>query len=86
MVNQMINLRMENKLITELDDVIKESNYSSRSEFIKTAIRKAIIEFQKIKAIKSLEKYKGYGRKTGNVISDADLEKAKLAVEKIFFD
>jgi Arc/MetJ-type ribon-helix-helix transcriptional regulator len=85
MVNQMVNLRMENKLIAELDEVIKESNYSSRSEFIKDAVRKALIEFQKLKAMKTLGKYKGYGKRTGNEISDADFERAKRTVEKIFF-
>jgi metal-responsive CopG/Arc/MetJ family transcriptional regulator len=85
MVNQMVNLRMENKLITELDEVVKESTYSSRSEFIKDAVRKAIIEFQKLKAMKTLGKYKGYGKRTGKEISDADFEKAKQAAEKTFF-
>lgn len=86
MANQMINLRIENKLIAELDEVVKESNYSSRSEFIKDAVRKALIEFQKLKAMKTLNKYKGYGKKKGNVVSDDDIENAKHAVEKIFFD
>jgi metal-responsive CopG/Arc/MetJ family transcriptional regulator len=85
MVNQMINLRMENKLISELDQVVKESTFSSRSEFIKDAVRKAVIEFHKMKALETLVKYKGYGKRTGKEISDKAFEDAKQAVEKSFF-
>jgi hypothetical protein len=39
-----------------------------------------------MKALETLEKYKGYGKRAGKEISDKAFEKAKQAVEKSFFD
>ncbi len=76
-----ICLKMDEKLLKEIDNAIKNSGYSTRTEFVREAIRSKILEKQKEIALKNLEKYFGAGknhRKTN--LSDEEIR--QIAFEK----
>ncbi|MDD5418206.1 MAG: ribbon-helix-helix domain-containing protein [Candidatus Nanoarchaeia archaeon] len=77
-MNRMINLRLNQELIEEMDNAVKHSIYSSRTEFVKEAVRTAVKKQQQLKALKLLEEYYGNGKKQKN--SQKEIEKIKEKV------
>ncbi len=73
MASRVINLRIEEKLITEVDAAVKGGLYASRSDFIKNSIRDAVVAHKRYLAMQLLEKYKGHGKGT----KIGDLKKAR---------
>jgi metal-responsive CopG/Arc/MetJ family transcriptional regulator len=49
-----ISLKMEGKLLRDIDFLIKDYRYSTRTEFIRDAIRAKLNELDKEEAIKQL--------------------------------
>ena len=56
---QTVCLKMENNLLKEIDSKIKSNRYSTRTEFIRDAIRDKLSQLEKDEAIRNLEKLKG---------------------------
>ena len=50
-VDERISARLENKMINEIDALVKDEKYSNRSEFLRTAVRTQINTQQKEDAI-----------------------------------
>jgi Arc/MetJ-type ribon-helix-helix transcriptional regulator len=65
MVGKLVNLRLDEKLLKDIDAVVKESNFSNRTEFVKSAVRKMIDDYQTKKALASLKKHFGEGKRLG---------------------
>jgi len=75
---QAITVKMEDKLLEEIDQKLEDNRYSTRTEFIRDAIREKLSDLEKEKVLKNLSQLKGFSkRKT----SDDDLHKAG---EKVF--
>ncbi|MFH1332544.1 MAG: ribbon-helix-helix domain-containing protein [archaeon] len=77
-----ICLKMDEKLLNDIDKAIKNNGYSTRTEFVRDAIRSKIMEIEKEIALKNLEKYFGAGknhRKTN--LSDEEI--GELAFRKL---
>ena len=49
--DERISARLENKMINEIDALVKEEKYSNRSEFLRTAVRTQIDTQQKEDAV-----------------------------------
>ena len=49
--DERISARLENKMINEIDALVKEEKYSNRSEFLRTAVRTQIDTQQKDDAV-----------------------------------
>ena len=70
---QAISIKMEDRLLEELDQKLEEHRYSTRTEFIRDAIREKLSELEKEEVLKNLARLRGFSkRKT----SDEDLHKA----------
>ena len=82
MATQMINVRLGEKLITEVDRLVKVSTYNSRTEFIREAVRERLDEMKKQAAIASLKSKLGQGK--GKEISDEAYEMIREKVGKKF--
>ncbi|MFH1376553.1 MAG: ribbon-helix-helix domain-containing protein [Candidatus Woesearchaeota archaeon] len=54
-----ISLKMEKELLHDVDSSIKSHRYSTRTEFIRDAIRTKLNDLEKEEAIKKLAKLKG---------------------------
>ncbi len=68
-----VTIKMEDKLLEEIDQKLEEHRYSTRTEFIRDAIREKLSELEKEKVLRNLAQLKGSSkRKT----SDDELHKA----------
>lgn len=56
---QTISLKMEESLLQEIDKKLKANRYSTRTEFIRDAIRSKLSEQEKNDAIRKLTMFKG---------------------------
>jgi Arc/MetJ-type ribon-helix-helix transcriptional regulator len=65
MANKLVNLRLDAKLLGEVDAVAKEGLYSNRTDFIKSALRKAIDDFRTRQALAELKRNFGRGKREG---------------------
>lgn len=54
-----ISLKMEENLLQEIDSTLASNRYSTRTEFIRDAIRKKLSTLEKEKAIQKLAALKG---------------------------
>ncbi|MFH1239627.1 MAG: hypothetical protein V1672_00235 [Candidatus Diapherotrites archaeon] len=65
MSNKMINLRLGNRLIQEIDKAVKEELYENRTEFIRAILREKLKERKTEKLIQNLKKRQGEGKRLG---------------------
>ena len=54
-----VSLKMENKLLQDIDKTLSKNRYSTRTEFIRDAIRSKLTELEKKEIIKKLTEFKG---------------------------
>ena len=70
---QTISLKMENKLLKDVDKTIKKHRYSTRTEFIRDSMRRRLVDLEKEEALlRAKALYGASKRKT----TDAELHKA----------
>ena len=67
-----ISLKMEEELLHEIDRKLEKHRYSTRTEFIRDAIREKLSDLEKGEILKNLVKLRGSKRKT----TDGQLHKA----------
>ena len=60
---QTISLKMENKLLKDIDKTIKKHRYSTRTEFIRDSMRRRLIDLEKEEAIIRLKKLYGASKR-----------------------
>jgi len=79
---KLITLKLEDSLLSQMDDVSSVFGFSSRTEFIRNALRDKVEEYHLKQAILTLEKNKG--KMKGRGFTDEEYEKAREeAFEKI---
>lgn len=54
-----ISLKMEKKLLQDVDSSLKKHRYSTRTEFLRDAVRSKLTQLEKDEAIRKLEAMKG---------------------------
>ena len=75
---QAITIKMEDRLLEELDQKLEEHRYSTRTEFIRDAIWEKLSELEKEQILKNLSQLKGTSKRKTN---DAQLHAAR---DKVF--
>jgi Arc/MetJ-type ribon-helix-helix transcriptional regulator len=75
-----ISLKMENSLLKEIDSKLKKHRYSTRTEFIRDAIRTKLSDLEKEEIIKKLEAFKGSLKPKSNM---TDEEAGEIAFREI---
>ena len=73
-------LKMEKELLQDIDINLKTYRYSTRTEFIRDAIRSKLSEFEKEEVIKKLAKFKGSLKGKAKM---SDEEAGEIAIRKI---
>ncbi len=82
---QAITIKMEDRLLEELDQKLEEHRYSTRTEFIRDAIREKLSELEKEEVLRNLAQLKGSSkRKTSDVQLHAARGKAFEILESKF--
>ncbi|MBW2998274.1 ribbon-helix-helix domain-containing protein [Candidatus Woesearchaeota archaeon] len=54
-MNEMVHLRIDNKLRREIKIMVKNNLFSNESEFIRDSIRKNLEQYQKIKLLEKFQ-------------------------------
>jgi len=76
-------VRFEEDFVHDIENVMKEHRYSTKTEFIREAVRDKIKDLEKEDALLRLQHVYGAGKKSRNVTKD-DLNKAgEEAVKEI---
>jgi len=79
-----VSVRFEESFAHDLEKIMKENRYSTKTEFIREAVRDKICELEKRNALLRLELAYGAGAKKRRKITDNDIHKAgKEAVKEI---
>jgi len=73
---EIIPVRYEDALVDNMERVMKEHLYSTKTEFIREAVRDKIKELEKEAALLRLHQAYGAGSKKGRNITKKDLDKA----------
>ena len=82
---QAITIKMEDRLLEEIDQKLEDNRYSTRTEFIRDAIREKLSELEKEEVLKTLSMLKGSSkRKTSDAKLHAARDKAFEILEKKF--
>ena len=71
-----ISIKLENNLLNDIKKTMKRHRYSTKTEFIREALRDKINDLEKIEALIRLEKVYGAGKKKGRKITYEDIHKA----------
>ena len=80
-----ISLKLEHNLLQEIDNTLNKHRYSTRTEFIRDAIREKLSELEKEELLKAVAKLKGFSkRKTTDEQLHAAGEKVIEKYEKKF--
>jgi len=74
-------IKIEDNLMGKMDKAIKDNGYSTKTEFIREAIRKKIEEDEREHLIKEFLKFKGKAKKLSSK-SKKGLEKSKTFQKK----
>jgi len=76
-----ISLRLEAGILNEIDQNLSKHRYSTRTEFIRDAIREKLSDFEKEELLKAVTKFSGSSkRKT----TDEQLHGAREKLEKVY--
>ncbi|MFA6089026.1 MAG: ribbon-helix-helix domain-containing protein [Candidatus Woesearchaeota archaeon] len=71
---EIISLKLDEAMLHNIDNTIREHNFSTRTEFIRDAIREKLKELKREETIKEFLALKGTSKKK---ISDEDWEKMR---------
>jgi len=73
-----VSIKFDENFLRVIEKIMKQNNYSTKTEFIREAIRDKIDDLEKKEALKRLEKAYGAGLKMHKrVITDEDLHRAR---------
>ena len=77
-----VSLKLEDSFLKNIEETMKKHRYTTKTEFIREAIRDKIRDLEKEEALIRLEKTYGAGAKKGRNITDEDVHKAGEEVFK----
>ena len=80
MVTEVINLKLDNSFLKEIDSIVSKSNYQNRTEFIRAALREKVENIKLQESMIVLSKFKGMYKNKGT--TDEDLEKIREIVTR----
>ncbi len=63
MATEMINVKLDNKFLEEIDALVESKGYHNRTEFIREALREKVEEVKMKEAMMSLAHLKGASKK-----------------------
>ncbi len=60
---EVLNLKIDGKILREIDRTIQDHRYSTRSEFVRDAIREKLSELEKEAMLRHIEKIAGSSKR-----------------------
>jgi Arc/MetJ-type ribon-helix-helix transcriptional regulator len=74
---EIISIKMDKEMLERIDKLIKENNYGTRTEFIRSSIREKMSRLEKDQILKELLKLKGSSK---THTTDEQLRKTRIEV------
>lgn len=71
-----VSVRFEEDFVQDMEQVMKENRYTTKTEFIREAIRDKINQLEKREALLRLEQAYGAGAQKSRKITDEDIHRA----------
>ena len=82
-MNKLISMRFEDKFLKKVDEFVKESTYSGRTEVFRAGVRKLIEEWETKQALRMLKNNFGKGKREGSKeLTQKEFAKIREAVGK----
>ncbi len=78
---EMISLKLESEMLKEIDNKLKKHRYSTRTEFIRDAIRHTLTQLEKDELLRAAAQGQG---STKRKTTDEQLHKAREKLTKIY--
>ena len=79
-----ISLKMEKELLKDIDSSLKNHRYSTRTEFIRDAIRAKLSDLEKEEVIKRLTEFKGSLKGKSKMSEEEASKRASIAIAEKF--
>ncbi len=80
---EVLNIKIEQKLLKEIDTNLARHRYSTRSEFVRDAIREKLSELEKEELLKKVAAMRGISK---HKTTDKQLHEAREKLAKLFYD
>lgn len=77
-------LKMEQKLLHEIDSKLKNNRYATRTEFIRDAVRSKLSELEKEEVIRKLAAFKGSLKGKSKMSDEEASRRADMIMAKKF--
>jgi len=71
-----ISLKLDEAFSEDIEKTMKKHRYTTKTEFIREAIRDKIRDLEKEEALLRVKKLYGAGAKKGRIITDEDIHRA----------
>ena len=81
---KVVTLKMEESFLKSIEKAMKKNHYSTKTEFIREALRDKLEQLDKEERIKQLSKVYGAGKEKYAHVKDKDLKRARKKTEKEF--
>ncbi len=78
---EVLNIKIEDSLLKEIDEKLKKYRYSTRTEFVRDAIRDKLSELEKEDILKKVAKMRGISK---HKTTDNQLHQTRENLAKIF--
>ena len=79
---KVLTLKIEQSFLKSIERAMKKNHYSTKTEFIREALREKLEHLDKEERIKQLSKVYGMGKEKYGNLTDKDLKKSRKKVEK----
>jgi metal-responsive CopG/Arc/MetJ family transcriptional regulator len=76
-----VSLKMDKSLLKEIDSKLKKHRYSTRTEFIRDAVRDKLTDMEKKKMIEAVKRVRGIAKHKRSTDEDLHRIREKLAKE-----
>ena len=78
-----ISLKLDEKMLVHMDETLKEHDYSTRTEFVRDAIREKLVSLERERLIQSFLRLRGKAKKRTSM---SDREIRELASEELLVE
>ncbi len=77
---EVLNVKIEDQILDEMDEALKKHRYSTRSEFVRDAIREKLSELENAELLRKVVSARGASK---HKTTDAQLHKARDKVAEM---
>ncbi len=74
-----LTIKLDEQMLKKIDVIVKENNYGTRTEFVRSTLREKMTQLEKDNTIREFMKFKGILKRK---VTDKDLRKTREEVSE----